>query len=896
MTDSARPDPDRLLARMREPAGHESRGRLKIFLGASPGVGKTFAMLEAARAAVVAGRAVVAGVVETHGRAETARLLDGIERLPMAQLAYRGKVLEEFDLDGALTRRPALILMDELAHTNAPGSRHAKRWQDVHELLAAGIDVYSTVNIQHIESLNDVVAQITGVTVRETIPDAVLDGAAELELVDVSPEVLIQRLREGKVYLPAQAERALEHFFTRGNLMALRELALRRTAQQVDAEMLDWREEAGIQRALPASERVLVALPAGPEATRLVRAGWRLATALRADCLVLHVETAEVRARSESDRRAVVDALRLAEELGARAQTVTGTDAGDELLAWARDENVTRVVLGRSQRAGWWRRLRASPVDRLLASQDGLDVHVLAPRERQTEPRQRPPLSPWRGTWRDYAVALLWVGIAAVVGFLVRDILSTTDIAMIFLLAVAFAGARSRPGPGVAAAVGSIAVFDFAFVPPYYTFAVTDGRYLITFVVMLVVAIAVSRLTSRTREQAVAARARERQTGALLELAQELAVASEPGRVAQAVARRIHDSIGADVAVLLTAVGDTLALASPSPIVLDEKELTVARWARDRRESAGFGTATLPTATAFWAPLIVAGGAVGALGVRPQGGDLLREPERRQFLDAVAGQAAVALERLRLAERAQHDQIEIEGERLRTALLSSLSHDLRTPLAAVEGAATTLRRDLGRLDPTVREELLATILDEAHRMGRLIGNLLDMVRVESGSLQVQREWQSLEEIVGVALLRLDALLAPLRVRVEVPPDLPLLRVDGLLIEQVLVNLLENAVRYGNSGGEITVTASRQGEQILVAVADRGPGVTESDVERIFEKFQRGDGAPAGGIGLGLAICRAIVAAHGGTIGAERRDGGGLRVVFALPLPADQPAPVPEGIT
>ena len=442
MTDSSRPDPDLLLARLRAPVGQESRGRLKIFLGASPGVGKTFAMLEAARAALAAGRTVVAGVVETHGRAETARLLDGIERLPMAQLAYRGKVLEEFDLDGALTRRPALILMDELAHTNAPGSRHAKRWQDVHELLAAGIEVYSTVNIQHIESLNDVVAQITGVTVRETIPDAVLDGAAELELVDVSPEVLIQRLREGKVYLPAQAERALEHFFTRGNLMALRELALRRTAQQVDAEMLDWREEAGIQRALPASERVLVALPAGTEATRLVRAGWRLATALRADCLVLHVETAEVRASSESDRRAVVDALRLAEELGARAQTVTGTDAGDELLAWARDENVTRVVLGRSQRAGWWRRLRASPVDRLLASQDGLDVHVLAPRERQTEPRQRPPLSPWRGTWRDYAFALLWVGIAAAVGFLVRDILSTTDIAMIFLLAVAFAGAR----------------------------------------------------------------------------------------------------------------------------------------------------------------------------------------------------------------------------------------------------------------------------------------------------------------------------------------------------------------------------------------------------------------------------------------------------------------------
>lgn len=893
MSDTSRPDPDALLARMRDADGRQQRGRLKIFLGASPGVGKTFAMLEAARAAAVGGRDVVAGVVETHGRADTAALLQGLERLPLVQHAYRGKVLEEFDLEAALVRRPSLILIDELAHTNVTGSRHAKRWQDVRELLAAGLDVSTTVNIQHIESLNDVVAQITGVTVRETIPDAILDEADELELVDVSPDVLLERLKAGKVYLPAQAERALEHFFTRGNLMALRELALRRTAQQVDAEMLDWREEAGIHRAVPAAERVLVAIPASPNAPRLVRAGWRLATALRAECLVLHVETAAVRNASEADRRAVVDALRLAEELGARAQTVTGIDVGTELIAWAREENVTRVVVGHSREAAWMRHFRRSPLDRLLAAHEGIDVHVLALREASAGPRGGARRSPWRGSVREYAFALCWVAVAAGFGFLVRDVLSTTDIAMSFLLSVAVAGARSRPGPGVAAAVASIAVFDFAFVPPYYTFAVSDGRYLVTFVVMLLVAVAVSRLTSRSREQAVAARARERQTGALLELAQELALATGPGFVAEAVGRRVRDSIGAEVAVLVTGSGDSLELAAPSTILLDDKELTVARWARDRRESAGFGTATLPTASAFWAPLAVAGGAVGALGVRPPIGELLREPERRQFLDAVAGQAAMALERLRLVDRAQHDQVEIEGERLRSALLSSLSHDLRTPLAAVEGAASTLRRDLDLVAPSVREELLSTILDEAHRMGRLIGNLLDMVRVESGSLQVQREWQSMEEVVGVALLRLDSVLEPFQTTLDVPADLPLIRIDGLLIEQVLVNLIENAVRYAGAGGEIAIAAHRVGDHLEVTVGDRGPGVAPEDLERIFEKFQRGTGVAAGGIGLGLAICRAILLAHGGVIQASAREGGGLLVTFTLPLSAEQPTPVPE---
>lgn len=895
MTDASRPDPDRLLARVQEEAVRAGRGRLKIFLGAAPGVGKTFAMLEAAHAAARAGRDVMVGVVETHGRSETARLLDGLDALPLRTTTHRGITLDEFDLDAALARRPGLLLVDELAHTNAPGSRHAKRWQDVRELCDAGLDVYATLNIQHIESLNDVVAQITGVVVRETIPDAVLDEASEIELVDVSPDVLQQRLREGKVYLPDQAGRALDRFFSRGNLMALRELALRRAAEQVDAAMLDWRAEAGIQGAWPAGERVLIAVAPTADAPRLVRSGWRLATALRAECLVVHIETAEVRALSPAARQPVEEALRLGEELGARALAVTGTDVGADLLAMIRRENVTRVVLGRSRRSGWWARLRPSPVDRLLAGYEGIDVHVVAPRRDRPASVRDADAAPGRGaSWREYAGALAWVAGATALGLPLRELLSTTDVAMLFLLAVTIAGARSRTAPGIAAAVASIALFDIAFVPPYYTFAVSDARYLLTFAVMLGVAVAVSRIASRIREQADAARSRERRNAALLDLAHELALAGTASDIAVAVQRRIADSLGADVAMFsIGEAGDLVPLAA-SPIAIDDRERAVAQWAATRRDVAGRGTATLPAAEALWLPLALSDHAIGALGVRPPAHDAFDVP-RRQFLDAVARQAAVALERLRLAMRSEHDRVEIESERLRTALLSSLSHDLRTPLAGVEGAATTLLRGGRALDDAVWRELLSTVVDESRRMGRLIANLLDMVRMESGALRVQSDWQSLEEVVGMALLRVDALLAPFEVATDVPADLPLVRGDGLLLEQVTVNLLENAAKYAPPGSRLEVSLRAVGREVELRVADRGPGVPPGEEERIFEKFHRAPGAMGGGVGLGLAICRGIVTAHGGTIRAEPREGGGLALVVRLPAPDEQPIVAPESV-
>lgn len=894
MTDAARPDPDALLARVQLDAARAGRGRLKIFLGASPGVGKTFAMLEAAQAAHAAGVDVAVGVVETHGRRETAERLEGLPMLSRHPVAHRGVVLEEFDLDAAIARRPAVLLLDELAHTNAPGSRHAKRWQDVRELLAVGIDVHTTLNIQHIESLNDIVAQITGVTVRETVPDSLLDDAAELELVDVSPDVLQARLRDGKVYLPSQAERALERFFTRGNLIALRELALRQTADRMDAEMRHWRSGAGIQGPWAAGERVLVAVAPTDEAPRLVRAGWRLAAALRAECVVLHVETADVRRTSPAMREWVQAALRLAQELGARVATVTADNVGDELLAWARRENVTRIVVGRSRRSNWWQRLRRSPVDRLLSGHDGLDVHVLAPRG------AAPPAPPVerattgaRLTGQEALGAVAWVAGAALLGLVLRGIVSTTDIAMLFLLAITMAGLRARRAASVLAAVVGIALFDLLFVPPYGTFAISDASYLLTFVVMLAIALAMTRLMGQLREGAEAARARERRTAALLELAQELADAGTETVVGQAVQRRLADSIGAEVSIVLTDGSGGLQPLVTSAVPLDERELAVARWAVQRREAAGLGTATLPTASARWIPLPVGDQVIGAMGVRMPDGDPIRAPDRRLFLEAVAGQAAVALERLRLVDRTQRDRVEIEAERLRTALLSSLSHDLRTPLAGVEGAATTLLRDDLATDPATRHELLETVRDEARRMARLVSNLLEMVRVESGSLQVQREWQALEEIVGVALLRCEPFLGGMAVTTKLPADLPMLRVDGLLLEQVFVNLLENASRYAMAGGEVQIGARQLGAELEVVVEDRGPGVAAGEEEVIFEKFARGGHATGGGVGLGLAICRGIVTAHGGRIRAERREGGGLRMVITLPLPSEQPLAPPE---
>jgi two-component system sensor histidine kinase KdpD len=887
-----RPDPEELLARVREEERREARGRLKIFFGASPGVGKTYAMLEEARAKQREGMAVLIGVVETHGRAETTALLAGLEILPRRKLEYRGITLEEFDLDAALARRPTLVLVDELAHTNAPGSRHARRYLDVEELLAAGINVYTTLNVQHLESLNDVVAQITGIEVRETVPDSILDQADELELADLSAEDLLQRLREGKVYVPEQAARAIEQFFRKGNLIALRELALRRTAERVDAQMRGYMQEHGIRETWPAGDRILVCIGPNPAGARLVRAGKRMATSLKCEWVVVCVETAG-QAISTTDREALLQNLQLAQELGAQALTLSGYNVADEVLAYARAHNVTKIIAGKPTHGRWRDKLFGSLVDRLVRGSGDIDVYVITGDVEEGQPPRRRVVER-KGGLAEYGWAALVVAVCTALGAGVFQFLSLTDVAMVYLLGAGVVASGFGRGPSILAAFLSIAAFDFFFVPPRFTFAVSDFRYGLTFLVMLAIALVISGLTLRIREQAETARARERHTGALYAMSRELAATRGFSDLARVASRHLQDVFDARAQLLFPDATGRLhgPVGVPPAYPIDEKEQSVAHWAFTRGRIAGVGTDTLPSAQAFYQPLVASGGIIGVLGLRPANPQRFEDPTVLQLAETFAGQAALALERAMFAERAQREQLEIEAERLRTALLSSLSHDLRTPLGSITGAASSLLEERNALTEGARRDLLQTILEEAQRMNRLIGNLLDMIRVESGALEVQKEWQPLEEVVGVALIRLEDRLRGHPVQVNLPPDLPLVPLDGVLMEQVFVNLLENAVKYTPPATPIEIAATAADGVVRVDVADRGPGLPPGEESRIFDKFYRAQGTPTqGGIGLGLTICRGIITAHGGRIWAENRPGGGALFRFTLPVTGAPPMPV-----
>ncbi len=887
-----RPDPEALLARVREEERRSSRGRLKIFFGASPGVGKTYAMLEAARVQAREGVDVAVGVVETHGRPETAALLEGLAVIPRRSLEYRGIALQEFDLDAALARHPGLLLVDELAHTNAPGSRHAKRWQDVEELLAAGISVYSTLNVQHIESLNDVVAQITRVTVRETLPDSVFDQADEIELADLSADDLLARLRQGKVYVPEQAAAAIERFFRKGNLIALRELTLRRAAERVDAQMRRYMLESGIHSMWPAGERLLVCIGPNPDGARLVRAGKRMATGLKCEWRVVHVERPG-EGMAPGERDSLVVNLQLAESLGAVTATLSGQNAAEAILAYARDQNVTKIVIGKPTHPRWRDKLFGSTLDQLVRGSGDVDVYAISgdvtarPRRRASGGRRSPA--------REYLRAGLIVAVATALAALFFRFLSVTDLAMVYLLGVVLIASRYGRGPSLSAALVSIALFDFFFVPPFYTFAVSDTRFILTFVVMLVIALVMSALTLRIRAQAETARAREGDTATLFAMSRDLAATRGRGELVAVTERHLAGTFGAQVQVLLPNEAGRVEIpvgAAPA-FPMDEKERSVAQWVFDHRQAAGSGTDTLPAAQAHYVPLVGSSSVVGVMGVRPADPRRFQDPALQHLLETFAAQAAGALERALLADQAQHEQVEAEAERLRTALLSSLSHDMRTPLGAITGAASSLLEDAGALTEGARRDLVQAILEESTRMNRLIGNLLDMIRVESGALQVQKDWQPLEEVVGVALIRLESRLQEHPVKVLLPPDLPLVLMDGLLIEQVFVNLLENAVKYTPAGTPVEITAAATEGAIVVDVADRGPGFPAGEEARLFDKFYRVTGATSvAGVGLGLTICRGIVTAHGGRIWAENRPGGGAAFHFTLPL-AGQPTSVPD---
>jgi len=883
-----RPDPDALLDRVKEEEAHERRGRLKVFLGAVAGVGKTYAMLQAARERKNEGVDVIVGWVDTHGRAETEALLPGLEILPRRPIEYRGQVLTEFDLDLALTRRPTLVLVDELAHTNVSGSRHAKRWQDVMELLEAGISVYTTLNIQHVESLNDVVAQITGVVVRETLPDSVLEQADEVELIDLPPEDLLQRLKDGKVYVPEQAAEAARNFFRKGNLIALRELALRRTADRVDVQMRDYMRDHAIRKTWPVTERIIACVGAGPHSVRVVRAAKRFADTLRAEWIVAYVETPAHARLSDLDQARLAETLRLAEQLGAETAVLSGHRASDEILAHARRRNASKIVVGKPEHRRWRHRLFGTIADDLIRGAGDTDVYVISGEESANVPYVAPRGGRSR-RWLPYARATGIVTLCTGLAWIMLPYFELSNLIMVYLLGVVLVAYRSEPGPSILASILSVAAFDFFFVPPYLTFAVSDTQYFVTFAVMLVVALVISGFTVRIRWMAEAAGQRERRTAALYALSRELAGTRGVTRILEAATRHIADVFRARVVVLLRDDGGVLAArGTAGGFELDSTEVGVSRWVFEHNQSAGRGTGTLPGAKALYLPLAAAGGPIGVLGVWPHDPHALETPEQLHQLETFANQTALAVERGLLSEEAHAVQVKMETERLRSSLLSSVSHDLRTPLAAITGASSSLLETEGRLDSTTRRELLETIGEEANRLSRLVHDLLDMSRLESGAVKAHMEWHPLEEIIGAALAHVGKTHKDRQIVTRLPDNLPMVPVDDVLIEQVLVNLLDNAAKYSPQDTAVEVAAHRAEGAVVVEVSDKGPGLDPEELERVFEKFYRGKHPQGRGVGLGLAICRGFVEAHSGRIWVTNRAAGGATFCFTLPLTGSPP--------
>jgi two-component system sensor histidine kinase KdpD len=873
--DEDRPDPDALLAHVKAEEARASRGRLKVFFGASPGVGKTYTMLEAAQRARADGVDVVVGVVETHGRAETAALLANMQVLPRRVIDHRGVKLEELDVDAALARKPELILVDELAHTNAPGSSHVKRWQDVIDLLEAGIDVWATLNVQHVESLGDVIQQITGIKVRETVPDAVLERADEIELVDISPEDLLERLSEGKVYVPEQAARATQHFFQRGNLPALRELALRRTAERVDAEVLAYRREHGIDATWPTRERILVCVGASPGSERLIRATKRMAEGVHAPWIAATVEVIGAPPLSAKDRDRLEAHLRLTELLGGEVIRLRGPAIAGALLEYSRDHNITQIVAGKPTHARWRDRLRGSLLDDLIRGSGPIEIHVIAPLVPGAPPVPTPQISERRGTW-PYVLSAAAIAFVTMIGMVTYPYVTLADVTMLYLIAIMLASLAGR-GPSVLASSLAVAAFDFCFVPPRFTFAVSDARHLLTFGVMFACGLVISTLTARLRRQERDAIQRERRTAALLAFTREVAAATDEAEVAVVAARHLEDGLDAAAAVLVPdQAGGLVAAAGLMPLA--GQEATVAQWAFDHRRRAGHGTDTLPGARVLAIPLVDGEHAVGVIALQRRKAAPI-EAAQVHLLDALARQTTLALGRVRLGEQAKQAVLRARTEEMRSSLLSTVSHDLRTPLAVITGAATSLRDDGDRLSAETRAELLSTIVDDARRLERMLANLLQLTRVETG-LQPAREWVPADELVGAALTRLEDALEDRAVEVDVEPEL-LLSIDPVLFEQVLINLIENAIKHG--APPFSIGVHRTGELAILEVGDRGPGIP-AGASRLFEKFVRASSAP--GVGLGLAVVRAIVEAHGGSITAANRPGGGA--MFRAVIPAGKP--------
>ena len=887
-----RPSPDALL----EQARCETRGRLKIFLGAAPGVGKTYEMLVSGRAKIADGFDVVIGVVETHGRRETQALLAGFEIIPRMALPYKGQALEEMDLDAILARRPDWVLVDELAHTNAEGSRHPKRYLDVKELLERGINVYTTLNIQHVESLNDVVSQITRIRVRETVPDSIIDMADDIEIIDLTPDDLIKRLHDGKVYVARTAERALTNYFTPGNLTALRELALRKTAQRVDDQLLTHMQANAISGPWAAGDRIVVSVDDDPRSASLVRYGARMASRLRARWSAVYVETNRSINLSEAQRDAIAATLRLAEQLGGEAVTMPGRDVAEELLRYAAAQNVTHIVAAVPRKRSWRDLWARSAIDDLIRHAGDISVHVISGSEKDAPVPARGVASAVAVPSLDikaYFLATAYVAIALLFGTVLDQFLDVRNMALVFLMAVLTSAVVHGLRPALYSSVLGSLAFNFFFLPPRYTFTINDPESVLALFFFLGVAIIASNLTATVQRQAAAARYRARTTEDLYLFSKKLAGTGTLDDVLWATAFQLASMLKVRVVLLLPEDGSIAVKAGyPPDDTLDDADIAAARWAWEHNHAAGRGADTLPGARRLYVPLRTGRSAVGVIGLDSDRRDgPLLTPEQQRLLDALADQAALAIERVQLVDDVDRARLAVEANRLRSALLTSISHDLKTPLAAILGSAGTLRDYPDSMTPEDRVEMLATIVDESERLNRFIANLLDMTRLGSGAMEPNSAPHFIEDIAGSALRRSAKILAQHRTQMEIAADLPMVRVDPVLLEQVFFNLLDNAAKYAPDGSTVGIRSWANAYNVIVEISDEGHGIPEDDLERIFDTFYRvrkTDQVRAG-TGLGLSICRGFVEAMGGTITARNRtDGHGAVFTIRLPQAIDTP--------
>jgi|WetSurMetagenome_2_1015567.scaffolds.fasta_scaffold01276_3 two-component system, OmpR family, sensor histidine kinase KdpD len=882
--DISRPDPDELLAQVKAEAEQEKRGKLKIFLGYAPGTGKTYTMLEAGRQRRKDTDVVIA-IVETHSRVDTEALLSGFDILSRKQSEYHGVTLSEMDIDTVLARHPQLALVDEFAHENIPGSRHARRYQDVEELLQAGIDVYTTLNVQHIESGRNVVAQITGVWVRETVPDSIIDIATEIELVDLPPDELINRLKEGKVYVPEQIAPATEKFFRKGNLTALRELALRIAAKHVDQQTLAYMKTHAVGGSWPSGERLLLYIGPDSWGSRLVRGTRRLAYELGAVWTATDIETPENVRLSPLQQDRINETLKLAQRLGAKTITIQGESIAAAVIDYAKANNITKIVAAKPRKS--LRRLFiGSAVDRIIRNSEDIDVHLLGTTGEAEVAEEIHKQASLLKNWQHYLKGFGLVVLATLLGQVLHGIFTPTTIAMLYLLCVVVASFLWGLGTAIMVSFLGVLAFDFFNIPPYLTFAIGDTQYIFTFLVLMGIGIIISYLSERVRHQSQIAKQHENQTAALYTLGRDLAMSNDLESYINAISKRAKETFGREAIILLPDSQNKEILrhyTANSKIGVSETELAAATWTFQHQKTAGPGTDTLPNTRARHVPLVTARGTVGVIALLMDTGEKLSIVQER-FLEGFADLAAVALESILLAEEAQNTRVLRKTEKLQTALLNSVSHDLRTPLVSIIGVLSSLQEEGMNLDNAARKNLIGVAREEAERLNHLITNLLDVSRIEAGAIKINLQAADVQDLVGAALQQMEGFARNRQINVGIPAELPCVSVDFGLTVQTLVNVLDNAIKYSAADSSIDISGSQAGNDIYIEVADHGVGIPSQDLIRVFDKFyriQRPDNAT--GTGLGLSICKGMVEAQGGQITAENRPGGGTVIRLILPI-------------